>query len=247
MRTVQEYLREANNDQLISYYLYKYPIKLSEITDEDVTVGQLRNAAKCALADYIDRLRNLENKQAEDRQDYVLFAHKCYRGYEEVSGSLVCLDEIMTKGLDAARYSYIWDYQETIMTFFVADTEYTQKHLIELLTDVLYKASYWGFRQERMEQMHRELEAALEEAEKEDAISYDVEMVFADLGVEPRDEKEKELHYVITRAEHEYNQYLVRKELQALIEILSGENSGWCQMESIGVDCVDDIGRGNDQ
>lgn len=38
MKTVQECFREVNEESLIRYYLYKYPINLAEIEKEDLTV-----------------------------------------------------------------------------------------------------------------------------------------------------------------------------------------------------------------
>ena len=38
MKTVQEGFREVNEESLIRYYLYKYPINLDEIANADLTV-----------------------------------------------------------------------------------------------------------------------------------------------------------------------------------------------------------------
>ena len=61
---------------------------------------------------------------------------------------------------------YEFTRQEEIVGFLVSDTEFTQREIYEVLADVLYEASFFGYEQERLEdkiQKLRRAEKAIEE------------------------------------------------------------------------------------
>lgn len=146
MKTVQECFREVNEESLIRYYLYKYPINLDEIANEDLTVKAAKELIWDKLRKYIERLRNIEIEKSKDREDCILFYHKkMEKGFPDDTSSLVYLNELIEKEDEADTYDYIFTKHAEILGFYVADTEMTQEHMIQLLTDVMNTASIFGF------------------------------------------------------------------------------------------------------
>ena len=223
MKTVQEYFREADADKLVNYYLYRHPVKLEDILNENEKIIDAKNRIRKMLQKYIERLRSMDIEPGEDGKEYVLFAHKMQQdGAEEDTGSLVCLQELKDKGVVAETYSYVFDRQAKIMGFKVSDAAYTQKNLVELLTDVMYEASFFGFEQQHLDEELQKLEFSIKEFEEGTATTYTMEEVWEHFGFEKeeRDETADELRHAITRAVVEYNQYQKKKELQALMDSL---------------------------
>ena len=223
MKTVQEYFRKADADKLINYYLHKHPVKLEDITQDNEKILDAKNRIRKRLQEYIERLRSMDIEDGEDGKEYILFVHKMQQdGAEEDTASLVCRQELRDKGLEAETYSYVFDRQAKIMGFKVSDAAYTQKNLIELLTDVMYEASFFGFEQQHLDEELQKLEFSIKEFEEGTATTYTMEEVWEHFGFEKeeRDETADELRHAITRAVVEYNQYQKKKELQALMDSL---------------------------
>ena len=223
MKTVQEYFRKADADKLINYYLHKHPVKLEDITQDNEKILDAKNRIRKRLQEYIERLRSMDIEDGEDGKEYILFVHKMQQdGAEEDTASLVCRQELRDKGLEAETYSYVFDRQAKIMGFKVSDAAYTQKNLIELLTDVMYEASFFGFEQQNLDEELQKLEFSIKEFEEGTATTYTMEEVWEHFGFEKeeRDETADELWHAITRAVVEYNQYQKKKELQALMDSL---------------------------
>ena len=223
MKTVQEYLKKADTDQLINYYLYKYPVVLDDISDEHQKISKVKNHIRTVLKEYIERLCSISIEVNKDGKEYVLFVHKMQQdGVEEDSCSLVCLQELRDKGVAAETYSYVFDRQAKIMGFKVSDVAYTQKNLMDLLTDVMHEASFFGLEQQHLDEELQKLESSIKEFEEGTATTYTMEEVWEHLGFEreKRDETADELRHAITRAVVEYDQYQKKKELQALMDSL---------------------------
>lgn len=223
MKTIQEYFREADIEELIRYYLYEHPVKIDDISDENRRIVDVKEHIRGLLGGYVERLRSIDIESSEDGKEYILFVHKMQQeGLEDDSYSLVCLQELEKDGVDAQTYSYIFDRQEKIMGFKVAETSYTQKHIVGLLVDVMHEASFFGFEQQHLDEELQKLEDSIKEVENGTAKTYSMDEVWEHLGFEreERDEKADELQGEITKAMVKYDQYQKKKELQALMDIL---------------------------
>ena len=219
MKTVQECFREVKEESLIRYYLYKYPISIDEIANEDLTVKAAKELIWDKLRKYIERLRNVEIEKSKDGEDCILFYHKkMEKGFPDDTSSLVCLNELIEKQEEADTYDYIFTKHAEILSFYVADTEMTQEHMIPLLTDVMHTASIFGFEQERLQE---EIEKILEVAGKTEngnTVYYSLDDIRAELGLkkEEEDPMEDELWRNAARASFEYDRYCKKRELKAL-------------------------------
>lgn len=220
MKTVQEYFRELNEESLIRYYLYKYPINLDEIENEDLTVKAAKELIWDKLRKYIERLRNIDTEKSKDGEDCILFYHKkMENGFPDDTSSLVYLNELMEKEEEADIYDYIFTRHAEILGFYVADTEMTQEHMIPLLTDVMHTASIFGFEQERLQDEVKKLLETAEKTENGNTVYYRLDDIREEWGLkkEEEDPTEDELRRAVTRASFEYDRYCKKRELKALI------------------------------
>ena len=212
--------KKSRSDQLINYYLYKYPVVLDDISDEHQKISKVKNHIRTVLKEYIERLCSMNIEVNKDGKEYVLFVHKMQQdGVEEDTCSLVCQQELQDKGVAAETYSYVFDRLAKIMGFKVSDAAYTQKNIVELLTDVMHEASFFGFEQQHLDEELKKLDSSIKEFEEGTATTYTMEEVWEHLGFEreERDETADELRHAITRAVVEYDQYQKKKELEAIL------------------------------
>ena len=138
MKTVQEYFREADIDELIRLYLCEHPVNIGKIKElEQQSVDQIMQAIKDKLARYIERLRTIT--PSTDDEYYVFFAHKTMGKYGyEISYSLAYLEDILKKDINEIQtYSYILSKHEEIVQYQVADTELTKQNIEILLIDII--------------------------------------------------------------------------------------------------------------
>lgn len=88
---------------------------------------------------------------SENGEEYILFAHKMLKeGFEEVTYSLISLQEFLEKGNDMQTYAYKFSRKEEIMGYMVSNAEYTKENIYGLIVDVLCEVSFFGFEQEHL-------------------------------------------------------------------------------------------------
>ena len=133
---------------------------------------------------------------------------------------LVIIPELREKGVDAEDYSYILCSRGEIAGFLVADTKLTQEHLLTLMADVLYEASYFGYTQEDIDVYLKE-EA---NSEKEDDIPLEDWMpgspAYKRREPEARSEEELRLEKIYNQAKYKYAEYLRNKARLEVVKTL---------------------------
>lgn len=221
MKTVQEYFRTLDEDRLISAYLYNNPVTMKEFEKSDASLTAINEKIKSTLHQYIERLRTLPIEKTDF--EGVLYVHRIIK--DEISSeafSLINLKELREKGHEATDYGYEFSTQNEIVGFQVADTKLTQCHIYDLMADVMYEASFFGFEQEHLEEEKRKLEEAVKEIDEGKTVPW--EEVKAELKAEfgedlheEETEEEVALREKVIRASWEYAQYSRRKELDALM------------------------------
>lgn len=220
MRTIQEYLKEIDHEQLINAYLYVYPINFARISNEKLKIKEVKHLVKEKLHEYIQRLQLLEVEASKDGKNYVLFVHKMYKdGYADEAYSLVCLQELLEKGDQAETYAYEFTKQAEIMGFLVSDADYTQKHIEGLLIDVLYEASFFGYEQQDLDKEIRSLEAAIENIKEGKEKFYMFDELQKEINLkEEKDDMADQLMHQVINAVYEYDQYCKKNEIRVLLE-----------------------------
>lgn len=107
------------------------------------------------------------------------------------------------------------------MGYYIAETESTIKSINDVLAQIIYEMTFFGYSQEDIEKGRLELEEATKEADEGKAVP--METAFADLGIEPqpRDEEDIKMLGKIYSMENEYNQHWLRKEVEKVREQLN--------------------------
>lgn len=233
MKTVQQVLRELDEDRIIDVYLYENPIEYDRheyLLDQ--TVRDVREAVRNRLRQFIRRLKDMEITEPEDGHMGILYAHRTMDdGFGSQAFNLVHMDELLGRGVECENYAYEFSPQSEIMGFLVADTPMTQRYLYDLIADVLTEASFFGFEQEELAEKKAELEQSMKEVENGTAELRTWEELKAELenGDLPLDEEspdEEELRYAAMEAEWAYSRHSREKELTLIRESLLSERGG---------------------
>jgi len=230
MKTVQQLLRELDEDRIIDVYLYENPIEYDRheyLLDQ--TVRDIRDKARDRLHQYIQRLREMEITEPEDGHIGILFAHRAMDdGFGSQAFNLVHMDELLERGTECENYAYEFSPQSEIVGFFVADTPMTQRYLYDLIADVLTEASLFGFEQEELADKKAELEQSMKEVENGTAElrtweELKTELETEDFTFDEESPDEEELRHAAFEAEWTYSCHSRDKELTLIRESLLSE------------------------
>ena len=157
LKTVQQHLRELDRERLIDSYLYRVRRDILDYyRDEESeahykTIRQEREHAEEFYGAYLDRLRLLKITPPDGK-------HGLFYAFKTISDLSKCksepcfpyvnLEDVIEQGEEATNYGYDLDPQSEIMGYFVSDDEYTQQNIYELMADVMFEASWFGFADE---------------------------------------------------------------------------------------------------
>lgn len=214
MKTVQECLKELDIEELIDEYLDRDYIRremIKVMKKKDMATKKLICRYREAIREYIEYMRNVPVEQSEEQG--LLYVYQTLPGLirDDYWHDMVIIPELREKGVDAEDYSYILCPRGEIAGFLVADTKLTQEHLLTLMADVLYEASYFGYTQEDIDVYLKE-EA---NSEKEDDIPLEDWMpgspAYKRREPEARPEEELRLEKIYNQAKNEYAEYLHNK------------------------------------
>ena len=221
MKTVQQYLKELDWGRLIDTYLFEHPIEYIDPALAGLTVSQIREKYTKGMRKFIERLCGLTPKDDPDGRVGILFAHRCIE-VEPMSRTegycLVHADEVLSDGENAKTYAYEFTDQSEIVGFLVADSEYTRRHIYGLMADVLYQASFFGYRQEGLAEALEDLDRSMKEVENGNVLSIDeiMEKYIPEHESERKDPAEMDLRNTVLKAAFDYNEHFKKKELALL-------------------------------
>ena len=233
MKNVQYYLNKLNLDKLVDEYYCRIKNSLLENEGSEESLKDLILITKLKIKEYINKLQNLPIKEGKPENILLSYEGYLYGLLSEPVFSLVHIKEILeTKDLTKINiYAYELSSNEEIMGYLVSNSEYTQNHLYELMTDVLYEASFFGYEEDKKYEVRQELKDALKEIEEgvENLKSYDEfkEKYLSDIYTYKPDSIQEELKHKIMKDIQEFNKYSLTKELSNLkkeLEINYGNN-----------------------
>lgn len=172
MKTVQEYLKTLDKDKLIKMYLSRL-CENPNFFDSDDT--DLFVKAWIKIGDYIERLKSLKIQPTEDGSIPVLYVYETIAGalnFTENDFGMIHLDELKNDVENAKDYAYEFQNQEEIMGYLVSNAPYTQENIYELMVDVMYEASFFGYENEHLDEERESLQSAIKEVEEGKCVSY---------------------------------------------------------------------------
>lgn len=221
MKTVHEWIKEIDIDKLADAYFYEYPIEYERHINSDKTVAEIKDAYRKRFYEFIEQLKSIEPKVLSDDERGIFFCHKAYGRDMKNPETVLCIESDILKCGNPQTYSCILTDFDEIMGYYIAETESTIKKINDVLAQIIYEMTFFGYSQEDIEKGRLELEEAAKEADEGKVVS--METTFADLGIEPqpRDEEDIEMLGEIYSMENEYNQYWLRKEVEKVREQLN--------------------------
>ena len=223
MKTVQEYLKDYDVEKLIAAYIEKYPVSLNEISEENLTIAETKSMVRDKLRKFILRLQTVETEKSQSGKSYILFAHSAMKErFAEDEYSLVCVQDLFDGKETAQCYAYEYTKQAEIMGFMVSGDAYTQGCIVELLVDVLYEASFFGFEQEELQE---DLLQENTKKENREEVCFSHEELMGQLGLEGKeeDEEEQRLQKQAIAAMDEYDIYCREQQINELKKLLEIE------------------------
>lgn len=212
MKTVQDFLCEADDKELADAYFSEFPINYVMIQSTDLTLGEIRDRSRAHFLDFVYRMREIKTEPGS----CVFFASKYYSGrYTDIQTQMCELADIRTQS-SPQTYSCLFSDFSTILGTFVAETPETMKNLPVVLAQILYEMSFFGYDQETMEEERKKLEEADRELKENSSSGIPFEEVCKRFGWELSGEEESNLKLEITKAEHALNQFYFHREIEEL-------------------------------
>ena len=233
MKTVQETLREMDKEELMRQFFYEHPSKLDNF-DDDLTIAQAKERANKVIGKYIERLETMEVKP-NDRQ-MIFYMYEYLGSYKlDQNRGLCTVADLQEKGVEAPNYGIEYTPQEEIMGYWVADTEMTQYYLNDLIVEIIWDASFFGVKQEKLPEAIKELEEADKEIDEGLEESFNSYEEFEDFlyGDEPRPPKlskedSAEKQKIIQAVNHlhkKFNHHLHQKEIDQILKNLAKDKA----------------------
>lgn len=225
LKTVQETLKELDIEKLIDEYLDRDYIRremIKVMKKKDMTTKELICRYRGAIREYIEYMRNVPVEQPEEQG--LLYAYQTLPGLirDDYWHDMVIIPELREKGMDAEDYSYILCSRGEIAGFLVADTKLTQEHLLTLMADVLYEASFFGYTQKDIDDYLKEEEEAYNATEDDEPLEdwMPGSPAYKRREPEPRPEEELRLEKIYNQAKYEYAEYLHNKARLEVVKTL---------------------------
>ena len=227
MKTVQEWLRELDTEELMDEYFRDHPMDFNHLEEEtkQMRVCDLQKKGRDKLRNYIDYLRTLPIKNDEEGRKSLLFVFRMLYGFSDrnLVHELVYIDELLSDGFDVDAYSYVLTDPAEVIGFYVADTPLTQHYIVYLIANVLFEASFFGWTSEEVNREREEMFSDQQEteAEEDDDIDWKAKHNRKPDPIEQDSAEEKRLRIKAEKAVTAYFEESRRHELKQIIEQLS--------------------------
>ena len=219
MKAVQEVLKVIDEKELIDNYLATYPISIDDI-DENITVGEVRKYSIDCLHQYLARLKAMKIK-SDDNQGIFFISRKIEDETGDTVTNLVFKNDLKKYGVQSESYAFEFTPQPEIMGWLIADNILTQNHLNDLLVEILYESSFFGFKQEGLKKEIDELASSIKEIDNNLGKALSFDEFQKEFDFDKQDPKEEKLEVKVIQDKIEYSEYSRKKELAEIIEELS--------------------------
>lgn len=226
MKTVQEWLKEVDEEKLVDTYFSRFPIDYEDIFIYEKEATQLplktiRERLRAALVGFIRRLKKLTPGVGRSE---VFFATKVYQeGHSRIETMMCDVDELLTQKCPE-RYDWSLMDFEDVMGYWVADTELTQENIYDVLACILKELSFFGYTREEHEEGRERLNTIWKDAEAERQAGeyYTQDEMREWLGWEPEkaDPEAEERERKIFAEEIKYGRFCFKREVAAVRELL---------------------------
>jgi len=167
MKTIKEYLDELDIEELSEYFFvdrYLECVKY-EKSFQNKTLNEIREISDRYLNRLVKRLKKLEPQKISHKKTGVFFGSEAMDGCAVMQ--LVYIEDLINDRVDAKLYGYDFAKHEEILSYYLAETEYTKAHINELFTDLFWEITWYGIKQEKLDKVLNNLKEAMKEADEE--------------------------------------------------------------------------------
>ena len=216
MKTLQQWVKEVDTDELVHAFLLASPPAFWEIKAHGVGVGEAYQRIEDAIRKFISEFLNL---RVVDNQDKVFFAYPTQVDLgKDTIVNLIYLSEIDNDYVE--HYDWMLTDRDELAGYLIADTQFNEENIIEILADILDDATFFGYSDQSFQGQIAEVQQELEESMKavERGEVYSLDEVWEHLGFPPRkrDLEEEKLSRVMFKAKRNLDIYCRERELNEI-------------------------------
>lgn len=222
MDTVQMYMAQFDKERILKTYYNRIKDEI-DTSDDNISQHGPLYTYRNIIYNFIEKMAQIDitNQDPENRAIIIAFKQYDKNDFYEPSlrTSLIYEKDLRENKFNVTGYAYEFKPQSEIAGFYIANTKYVNDNIYEVLADILYEASFFGYDQERKEKVKVELNEAIEEIKNGNY----TEKSFSDFKKEyeipelTKDKKRK------LRMEYECNSYLYNIELKKVMDLLNIE------------------------
>lgn len=222
MKTVQSWLNEVNEIDLVDTYFAYFPINYEMAVDRTLTLGEVKDRARKYFLKFVRDMKRIKLKSSDTK--WIFFASNRYQeGHSEIDVNLCRLDDLCSSKQAECCSWILNDFSET-MGYYIAETSLTQKNIPIVLARILYENTFFGYDQKAIEEERRKLEESCKEIERGEYYTWeevDKEMreTFGFELSDPPEPEVTEKEDAIHAAEHAYNAFCLNREIEKLREM----------------------------
>lgn len=216
MKTLQQWIKEVDTDELVHAFLLASPPAFWEIKEHGVGVGEAYQRIEDAIRKFISEFLKLN---AVDNQDKVFFAYPTQVDLgKDTIVNLIYLSEIDNDYVE--HYDWMLTDRDELAGYLIADTQFNEENIIEILADILDDATFFGYSdqsfQARIAEVQQELEESMKAVERGEV--YSLDEVWEHLGLPPRkrDLEEEKLSRAMFKAKRNLDIYCRERELNEI-------------------------------
>ncbi len=172
MRMVLDYLKEADSREVVNAFMQKHPDRVLEDLEKFDAKGTGADLIEQYKQKGIDFLKSLQELEvAHDDDESILYLCKVYDAYNQKSKcEMTTTNSLKEKGVKAETYDFSDAPHNEVIGYYVSDDAYTQEHITDVLAEVLYENSWFGYKHENVVKEIEEQELSkMEEALKNHA------------------------------------------------------------------------------
>lgn len=144
MKNVKHYLTVLDKEKLIEGYYDLAKENIFEVNDKNMSIQQFEDTYKRKISNFLDNLINTEITIGE-KGIGIIFAHRLgniLTGFVDV---LVYENELKDEEKYIDMYEYTTLPNSEVLGFLISEDEFTQDHIYDLISKILYNTSSYGF------------------------------------------------------------------------------------------------------
>ena len=226
MKTVQEYLKTADRENLLNAYADR---RLSDVLllleHKDRKVSEILDAIKSCVNGLIDELLSVKPELSDHM---VFYLAESLNGDDIRSLCLSDINELKSDIYEAEDYGVDLCDARTSLGYLVAETKLTQDYIQDLLVQYMDDLSFYGYdlkrREENIQEVHDSLNEAMKQIEEgkyrsEDEVFDELHRKYG-LPIDEKDEFMDELEGKVREAEMRFARYSFWRERKRILERL---------------------------